>query len=120
MAAEANMREVVERLRAEGSEALLELLEFDSAIETFLQELQRIAPTFRDLHLVASKVVDLRNGEPLAWIAVREQTKHLSTWVDQFLVAFRELRGAVHGWNIAGAVAGSVLPSSGKRSIPQD
>jgi hypothetical protein len=76
MAAETNMREVVDRLRAEGSEALLELLEFDSAIEAFLQELQRIAPTFRDLHLVASKVVDLRNGEPLAWIAVREQTKH--------------------------------------------
>jgi hypothetical protein len=50
MSAETNMREVVERLRLEGSEAILELVEFDQALEAFLQNLRSIALAFQELH----------------------------------------------------------------------
>jgi hypothetical protein len=120
MATETNMREVVERLRADGSEAVLELREFDNALDALLQELERTAPTFQDLHVVTSEIVALRKDEVPAWIAARDQTSRLNTWVNQFLAAFREFRGAVQGWNVPGTGSGSLLPTSGKRLIPRD
>ena len=63
MATETNMREVVERLRAEDSEAMLELAEFKHSLDTLLQEVERIAPSFQDLYVVTSKIVELCKDE---------------------------------------------------------
>jgi len=120
MTTETTMREVVERLRAQNSDAFLELAEFDHALDEFLKNLELIAPTFQDLHQVTTKLVELGKAQALAWITVRDQTAHLNTWIGQFLGAFRQLRGAVQGWNIAGAPNESILPTSGKRPIPPD
>ena len=118
MTTETTVREVVARLRAQNSDAVLELAEFDHALDEFLKNLELIAPTVRDLQQVTAKVVELSNAPALAWIAVRDQTAHLNTWIAQFLSAFRQLRGAVQGWNIAGGPNESTLPTSGERPVP--
>jgi hypothetical protein len=120
MAAEKNMREVVERLRAEGSEAMLELLEFHHVLEVFQQNLESIAPTVQELDLAASQIVDSGNEEVSEWNAVKDRTGRLSTWTNQFLVAFKELLNAVQVWNITDSPSGSILPTSGKRLVPRD
>jgi hypothetical protein len=105
------MREVVERLRVQNSDALLELAEFDQALDEFLKNLELIAPTVQDLHQVSTTVVQLGKAEALAWIAVRDQVAQLNTWVGQFLGAFRQMRSAVQGWNITGGPDESALPT---------
>jgi len=118
MKAEATMRDVVDQLRAQNSAALLELAEFDHALDELLKNVELIAPTLQDLQHITTKVVELGTTQPLAWVAVRDHTIHLNTWIGQFLNAFRQLRGAVQGWNIAGTPNESKLPTSGERPIP--
>ena len=120
MAAETNMREVVERLRAEGSEAVLELVEFDQALGALLENLERIAIGTQDLHVATTNITGSGAEDALTWSAVQDQASRLSAWVSQFLVAFQQLQGAVQVWNIADARSLSSLPSSGKRLVPRD
>jgi len=99
---------------------MLELLEFEHALDEFLKSLELIAPTLRDLHQVTTKVVELGKGQALARTAVRDQATHIDIWICQFLGAFRQVRGAVGDWNITPARGESILPTSGKRPIPSD
>ena len=114
MSAETNMREVVERLRLEGSEALLELVEVDQALDAFLQNLRGIALAFQDLHATASNIVKSGNDGALTLNAVQDRTSRLDPLIGQFLIAFEQLYGAVQSWNIADSRSGSSLRSSGK------
>lgn len=118
MTTERTMREVVARLRAQNSDAVLELAELDNALEEFLKNLEVVATTVRDLHQVTTKVVEHGKAQALAWVTVRDHTAQLSTWVGQLQSAFRETRAAVQGWNIAGEPSESILPTSEQRPIP--
>jgi hypothetical protein len=104
-----NMREVVERLRAEGSEAMRELVDLDRTLGAFLKDLEGIAPTVQELHLATIKVVQSSSAEALAWNEVNDRTSRLSAWVCQFLVAFQQLQSSVQAWEIADARRDSTL-----------
>jgi len=119
MAAEASMREVVQRLRVEGSEALLELLEFDHAFQEFLQTLEVLAVASHELHSATCSVVGSGEEEGLKCVAIRDLAERLSTGVTQFSDAFRQMHSAVQDWNITDIRSHSNLPSSGTRSVPQ-
>jgi len=119
MATEASMREVVARLRAEGSAAMLELLEFDSALEAFLETVEHVAPTIEELDRTTRDVVRLAGEDAPQWSGLSEQTGRLSTWAGQFLAAFRELRRSVRAWNITDPRS-SNTPNSGERKFAKD
>ncbi|MEO7038043.1 MAG: hypothetical protein ABI548_29010 [Polyangiaceae bacterium] len=120
MSAETNMREVVERLRLEGSEAILELVEFDQALEAFLQNLRSIALAFQELHATAGNIVGSGDDGALTLNTVQDRTSRLDQLIGQFLIAFEQLYGAVQSWNIADARSGSSLPRSRKPLAPTD
>lgn len=100
--AEMDMREVVQRLRAENSEALLELLEFDSALDEFILFLERLAAA-------AQEPRDAARGVG----AVQERFETLAEGTAQALNAFRVLRQATKAWEI---VAVDKRPTSGGSS----
>ena len=103
MAAEANMRDVVQRLRAENSQALLELLEFGHVLDAFLQDLEHLATALQEIHTKTCNLFGSSDQENSAGFTLQEQVSRLNAWVSQFLAAFQQMHGAVHAWNIADA-----------------
>jgi cytochrome b len=93
------MREVVGRLRAEGSEVAMELEEVDHALEGFRLSSQRIAVGTQDLHVATTNIVTSATEGALAWGAVEGQPSRLNAWVSQYPVAFQQLQGAVQAWS---------------------
>ena len=104
---EENMREVVRRLRSENSEAVLELLEFDYALDEFLRHFEVLAVASQEVH-AAVRNLATRDQDPERFSAAHDHAGRLNTIATQILGAFREVRKAVSDWNIADAR----LPSS--------
>lgn len=90
--AEATMREVVGRLRAENSAAMLELREFKYALDDVAKNVEQLAVASEEIHLSLTGV-----GAPL-----KGHTGRLSAHATQVVLAFRAARVAVLSWNIAG------------------
>ena len=120
MATETNMKEVVERLRAEGSDAILELVDFDRALREFVRTLERMAICSHDLQVAATNIVDSESQDAVELSTVRDGTSRISNWIREFLLAFQDVQSAVQAWSIADPRRFSTLPSSGKRLIPRD
>ena len=120
MDGEKSMREVVERLRAEGSEAVLELQEFDHALEALLQNIEGVVPNFGALKLAASQISDSSSEDNRTRSTIKEQADRLSTWINQFVAGFRESQRAVQAWNISDPRSRSSVPTSVKRLLPKE
>lgn len=116
--AEADMREVVRRLHAENSEAALELLEFDYALEEILRVLESLAIASQELHSAVRDVAT--DDESFARTsAAQERAGRLHATVSQLLAAFRQFRDGVKGWDIAVARRRSSVPSRGGDPAPK-
>lgn len=113
--AEMTMRELVERLAPDNSEALLELLEFDYALEALLRDLALLAVASRGLHSATQNLVPTGDEQVHA---VQEQAGRLSARTTYLLGAFRELRAGVLNWHIVDARRHSSRPSPGGSSAP--
>ena len=120
MAAEANMHEVVQRLRSENSEALMELFEFWRALEEFLKTLNHLAAASSELHAATYDIADSRDDQGPTKEKTRELASRLSALVAQFLGAFQQMHGAVQGWDISDTRNRSDPPSSNEPLAPRD
>lgn len=116
---EITMRELVERLRADNSEALIELLEFDYALEEFLRGLSLLAVASRGLHSAAQTLAPADDQEASERVAaVQEQAGRLSARMTQALGAFREVYAGVLGWQIADPRRRSSRPVQSASTAP--
>jgi len=116
---EITMREIVDRLRAEKSEALLDLLEFDYALDEFLRNLSLLAAASRGLHSATQTLLPSDDKEALDRVSVvQEQAGRLSARMTQMLGAFREVCAGVTGWHIADARRHSSRPVRCASSAP--
>ena len=115
---EADMRAVVRRLHTENSEAVLELLEFDYALDEFLRILETFTVASQELHSALRNVAtdDLSFARVSA---VQDRAGRLNATATQILGAFRMLRDAVKTWNIAEARRPSTKPSGSGSSLPE-
>jgi hypothetical protein len=110
---EKDMREVVRRLHAENSEALLELLEFDQVLGEFLGSLERLATATQELELAARQIGASEADASFKRVAgAQECAGRVNAGMTQFLGAFRELHKAVQAWRIADVHRSSSMPSS--------
>lgn len=101
---ENQMREVVQRLDVERSEALLELFEFVCALDEFLNALEASSAGSQQLHASALAVRAPDHPREYARVAdLQEQAARGSANASQILVAFRQLYEAVKLWNVAEA-----------------
>jgi len=114
-----SVREVVQRLRLENSEALLELLEFDGAFEEFLQNLEKLVVVAQALEAAACAVHG-GEDEQEQCRAMRELASRLNAGISDFAGAFQQIHRGVKEWNIADARRDSAQPSSGKRPMPKE
>jgi len=116
--AEADMREVVRRLHSEDSEAVLELLEFDYALDEFLRILEIFTVASQELHSAVRNVAT--DDQMFARVsAVQDRAGRMNATATQILGAFRMLRDAVKTWNIAEARRPSSMPSGPGSSQPE-
>jgi hypothetical protein len=99
--AEADMREVVRRLHSEDSEAVLELLEFDYALEEFLRYFEAHAAASQELHAAVRNLAATDDESVERLSAVQDRAGRVNASAAQILAAFRAMRSAVTGWNIA-------------------
>ena len=107
-----DMREVVRRLHAENSAALLELLEFDYALDEFLRILEAHRTAAHELHLATRHIVASEGEDNFARdTGVQERAGRLNASAGQILAAFRGLHNAVRDWNIADARRPASKPS---------
>jgi len=112
MSAEIAMREVVERLRTEGSEALPGLVALDQALQAILQNLRGITLAFHEVHATAVNFAEAGDDSALRLNALQDRTGRLDALMGQSLIAFEQLCGGVQLWNIAGTRSGSSAPGS--------
>lgn len=110
MSVETNMREVVDRLRTEGSQALPELVEFNNALEAFVKNLKDIVVDFHDVHMALNVVGSGGDGN---LNAIQDRTGRLDALMGQSLVAIEQLHIGVQSWDIAGSRKDSSVPRSG-------
>ena len=115
---EENMREVVRRLRSENSEAVLELLEFDYALDEFLRNFELLAVASQEVDAAVRNLATARDQGPERVSAAQDHAGRLNAMATQILGAFREMRGAVSDWNIAEARLPSSQPARGGDSSP--
>jgi hypothetical protein len=116
--AEADMREVVHRLHSEDSQAVLELLEFDYALESFLYCLETHTAASQELY-ISLRNLAANDGESADRIsAVQDQAGRLKANAAQILAAFRAMRDGVAGWNIAATRRPSSQPQGRTTSLP--
>ena len=113
------MHEVLERLRAEKSAAMAELVEFDQALAAFLETLKDIELAAEVLHAAICSTAGSHEEEASQHSAVQELAHKLSTWITLSLAAFQQLHSGVQTWNIADARSHSDLPMSGERLRPK-
>ena len=116
--AEADMREVVQRLHSENSQAVLELLEFDYALEAFLRCFETHAVASQELY-VAVRSLGARDDESAARLSlVQDQTGRLNANAGQILAAFRAMCSGVASWNIAATRRPSTQPRQDPSAPP--
>jgi len=116
--AERDMREVVKRLHSENSEAVLELLEFDYTLSELLRNLEMLATVAQEVHSAVRHLDVSEQGGLERLSAAQDRACSMSASTTQLLGAFREMRHAVAGWNIADARRPSNKPSGGSNSSP--
>ena len=116
--AEADVREVVQRLHSEDSQAVLELLEFDYALDAFLGCFEAHASALQELYVSVRNLATTSDENVERVDAVQDQAGRLSANAAQILAAFRAMRSAVATWGIAAARRPSSQPQGPAPSMP--
>ena len=118
--AEKDMCAVVRRLHAEDSEAVLELLEFDCALEEISRTFEGLIGSSHELHGAVREIVG-SSEESLRQIDIaQDRAARLHAHVSQLFAAFRMMRDAVKSWNIAEARRPSTKPGRSSGSTPAE
>lgn len=116
--AEVDMRDVVRRLHSEDSPAVLELLEFDCAMDAFLRSFERHVAAAQELY-VRMRCLGASGDEAVEYFsAVQDRAGRLSANASQILAAFQSMRNAVATWNIPAARRPSSQPHGPANSSP--
>ena len=118
--AEADMRAVVRRLHTENSEAVLELLEFDYALEEFLRCFETHAAASQELYAGVRNLSATDDDSIERLSAVQDRAGRLNASAAQILAAFRAMRSAVKSWNIAATRRPSNQPQGRGNSSPEE
>jgi len=95
------MRQVVERLRGENAEALLELHEFEYAMAEVLRHLEALAAAMRELQLEISRLGSEGNNDPRAAHVIAENSARLTARAEQIAGALAEFCRGLKGWGIS-------------------
>lgn len=115
-----DMCAVVRRLHAEDSEAVLELLEFDYALEEISGTLEGLTGSSHELHAAVREIVG-SSEESLRQIDVaQDRAARLHAHLSQVFAAFRMMRDAVKSWAIPEARRPSTKPSRSSAASPTD
>ena len=117
---EENMRAVVRRLHAEDSEAVLELLEFDYALEEISRTLDGLTASSHELHAAVREIVGSSEGSLQQIDVAQDRAARLHAHLTQLFAAFRMMREAVKSWAIAEARRPSTKPSRSSDSSPTE
>lgn len=116
---DATMREVVQRLRAEHRGALLELVEFDHALDDILQEIELLEVVSRELQQASKNLGMLQTDDGRRRLrTLQADAGRVSAHALRILVGFSAVRREVLSWNISRA--GSSQPGSNGSSSPSD
>jgi hypothetical protein len=100
-----SMGEVVQQLRAEQSEALFDLIEFDHALEEILKNLVFLATSSSDVHEASRKISMPDTDERLPSVrTLQEYARQLSIRTAETLLDFCKLRRAAFHWGIGPGV----------------
>ena len=98
-----NMRRVVQRLRAEKNEALLELAEFNNALTEIQSHLESLGRATEEVErAMRNLVLPDRDPRTAQLRALRDETAKVNEMATLILAAYGELRFAVQGWDIEG------------------
>ena len=98
---EANVREVVQRLRAESSQAALELLEFDYSLKEVERALEALEPVTGGLRSTFASIFIVNDEQNLQRAkAFHEQANQLSALVSHILGAIRQIGRGIEGWDL--------------------
>jgi hypothetical protein len=116
---EEDMCAVVRRLHAEDSEAVLELLEFDYALEEISRTLERLTGSSYELHAAVREIVGTSEESLRQIDLAQDHAARLHACTSQLFAAFRMVRDAVKSWNIAEARRPSNKPSHSSGSPPE-
>jgi len=112
------MREVVRRLHIEDSPAVLELLEFDYAMEAFLRSFETHAAAAQELYVGVRALGANDDDGAQDLSAVQDRAGRLSANASQILAAFQSIRSAIATWNIPAARRPSSQPHGPGNSSP--
>ena len=113
-----NMRAVVRRLHSVNSEAVIELLEFDYALDELLRILEELTGSAQELHALVRGVAGFGEESVQQLDVAQDHSGRLHARTTQILAAFRMLRAAVKSWDIAEARRPSTNPSPSGNSSP--
>ncbi|MFZ5896857.1 MAG: hypothetical protein ACOY0T_37720 [Myxococcota bacterium] len=97
-----SMREVVEFLLAEDSDAFFEIQALRDSVHEILESLTELDRIARTLASDVDRVRESPTGKVPIVLAVHERVTAVSTLVAQLLAAFRELDRGISGWGIDG------------------
>lgn len=96
------MRQVVEYLRSENAEALLELFEFEYAMVEVGRSLQALAEALRELKSSVSELAFLDAPvDPAAIRALEDHTAVAADRAEQIALALAEFSRGMKGWGIS-------------------
>lgn len=98
-----SMREVVQCLITEESEALLELQELRLAVHEILGTLADLDRIAQGLATDVERITHASVGRVPIVLAVHERVSAVSALTAQVLAAFRELERGINGWQVADA-----------------
>jgi len=103
MAANTNMRDVVQQLRAEQNEAFAELKEFDGAIHEVQRHLETLVRATREFARDMQKLVLPGSDVAIARLrALRDETARMNEMAMLLLAAYGEICLGVQGWDVRG------------------
>ena len=95
------MRQVVQRLRIEESQAWLELSELDDLIDRLLMHLGALTESSLELYLASQSLMPEAGGDGFGYLGtVHEQAGKLVNINAHLLTSFLELERRVDGWEI--------------------
>ena len=93
------MSEVVEDLRRERADALLELQEFDHAMTMMLRNILELQAAFHELCIDMAALAEAEGGlERAALQALAEKARRLSSNAEQIGAAFEQFHSAMSAW----------------------
>jgi hypothetical protein len=95
------MRQVVERLRGENAEALLELYEFEYAMIEVHRYLDSLARALREHQSEVSRLGSESAPDPSAVRALEENSARLAARAEQIAGALAEFCRGLRGWGIS-------------------